>query len=159
MPLAIWAPMGADDLIVPLQTLPVGFGRGSMIEITLEHPPQEFAPRGVEELLHLTMVQLLCGDIEQGGHHGGEFLEGAGKRFPLVKGGVCLGHEGVSFVYVEAGCTYTYYGDVSLATPSSYNLLKTIIFYVALKEPHPMTREDPNLLLDGLNSDDMFVDG
>src|SRR5918999_1869311 len=137
VPLAVLAPMGAEDVIVAFKTLPVGFGGGAMIKIALEHAPQEFAARRLEELLNLAMVKLLGGGVVQGGHHVGEFLEGAGKYCPFVESGVCLGHEDVSFVYVEVDLTYTYYGGVSLATPISYNRLKTILFYVVIKEPHP----------------------
>ena len=101
--LAIWAPMGADDVIVTFQTAPIGFRGGAMIEIALKQAPQEFATRGVEELLHLAMVQLLRLGVVQGGDHRGEFLEGAGKRFPFVLARVCLGHEDVSFEYVDGG--------------------------------------------------------
>jgi hypothetical protein len=113
--------MSAEEVIVAFKTLPVGFGGGAMIKIALEHAPQEFAARRLEELLNLAMVQLLGGGVVQGGHHVGEFLEGAGKYGPFVEGGVCLGHEDVSLMYVEVDLTYTYYGGVSLATPISYN--------------------------------------
>jgi hypothetical protein len=63
--------MGAEDLIVTLQTFPVGFGGGAMIEIALKHAPQEFAARHVEELLHLAMVQLLGLGVVQGGDYRG----------------------------------------------------------------------------------------
>src|SRR5687768_17681400 len=78
-----------------------------------------------------------CRGVVQGRHHVGECFEGTGKLFPFVDGGVCLGHEDVSFEYVDVGFSDTYYGDVSLAIPNLYNSLKSINFHIVLKEPHP----------------------
>src|SRR5687768_10774105 len=139
MPLSALATMIADDVIVALQAFPVGFGGGAMIQVALEHASKQLPTTGVEELLDFAMVKVLGRGVVQGRHHVGECFEGTGKLFPFVDGGVCLGHEDVSFEYVDVGFSDTYYGDVSLAIPNLYNSLKSINFHIVLKEPHPLS--------------------
>src|SRR5687768_7976447 len=140
MPLSALATMIADDVIVALQAFPVGFGGGAMIQVALEHASKQLPTTGVEELLDFAMVKVLGRGVVQGRHHVGECFEGTGKLFPFVDGGVCLGHEDVSFEYVDVGFSDTYYGDVSLAIPNLYNSLKSINFHIVLKEPHPLVQ-------------------
>src|SRR5688572_24764993 len=142
MPLSALATMIADDVIVALQAFPVGFGGGAMIQVALEHASKQLPTTGVEELLDFAMVKVLGRGVVQGRHHVGECFEGTGKLFPFVDGGVCLGHEDVSFEYVDVGFSDTYYGDVSLAIPNLYNSLKSINFHIVLKEPHPCQSGD-----------------